>query len=141
MPPNLQEGMHDAEVVEWLQTDTNLVGCIERKARVVKAASYDEVRWPRGRGSLHWAGARARPQRPSSVGRGVEGRAEAAAAAAAWLGRTHANPRAAPKPPTPSQALSKLTAEEAAGEWHFCRGALDVETGVFMTYEEIEKSG
>jgi hypothetical protein len=44
MPANLQEGMHDREVVEWLQTDTNLVGCIERKARVVKARSYEEVR-------------------------------------------------------------------------------------------------
>jgi hypothetical protein len=44
MPPHLQEGMHDREVAEWLQTDTNLVGCIERKARVVKAASYEEVR-------------------------------------------------------------------------------------------------
>jgi hypothetical protein len=44
MPPALQEGMHEREVVEWLQTDTNLVGCIERKARVVKARSYEEVR-------------------------------------------------------------------------------------------------
>lgn len=43
MPAHLQEGMHDREVVEWLQTDTNLVGCIERKATVVKARSYEEV--------------------------------------------------------------------------------------------------
>jgi hypothetical protein len=43
MPPALQEGMHEREVVEWLQTDTNLVGCIERKARVVKARSYGDV--------------------------------------------------------------------------------------------------
>ncbi len=44
MPAHLQAGMHDREVVEWLQTDTNLVGCIERKARVIKARSYEEVR-------------------------------------------------------------------------------------------------
>jgi hypothetical protein len=43
MPAHLQEGMHDREVVEWLQTDQNLVGCIERKARVLKAGSYEEA--------------------------------------------------------------------------------------------------
>ena len=79
MPAHLQEGMHDREVVEWLQTDTNLVGCIERKARVVKAASYDE-------------------------------------------------------------ALAQLTPDEAAGDWHFCRGVLDCETGEFLTYAQVETS-
>jgi len=36
MPANLQEGMHDREVVEWLQTDTT--------------RSYEEVRGLEGRG-------------------------------------------------------------------------------------------
>jgi len=62
--------------VEWLQTDTNLVGCIERKARVIKAPSYEE-------------------------------------------------------------ALATLSAEEAAGDWHFCRGVLEVETMEFKTYDEV----
>jgi hypothetical protein len=43
MPPHLQEGMHEREVVESLQTDTNLVGCIERKARVIRARSHEEA--------------------------------------------------------------------------------------------------
>ncbi|GBF97254.1 hypothetical protein Rsub_09945 [Raphidocelis subcapitata] len=43
MPAHLQEGMHEREVAEWLQTDTNLVGCIERKARVLRARSYEEA--------------------------------------------------------------------------------------------------
>ncbi len=81
MPAHLQVGMHDREVVEWLQTDTNLVGCIERKARVLKARSYEE-------------------------------------------------------------ALTRLTAAEAAGEeWHFCRGVLNCETGMFKTYEEVNAGG
>jgi len=63
--------------VEWLQTDTNLVGCIERKARVIKAPSYEE-------------------------------------------------------------ALTTLSAEEAAGDWHFCRGVLDCESGLFKTYGEVD---
>ena len=43
MPAQLQEGMHEREVAEWLQTDTNLVGCIERKARVLRARSYEDA--------------------------------------------------------------------------------------------------
>ncbi|KIY94336.1 hypothetical protein MNEG_13627 [Monoraphidium neglectum] len=77
MPPALQEGMHEREVVEWLQTDTNLVGCIERKARVVKARSYEE-------------------------------------------------------------AAAQLPPEEAGGEWHFCRGVLEVESMEFRSYEEVD---
>jgi hypothetical protein len=77
MPANLQEGMHDREVVEWLQTDTNLVGCIERKARVVKARSYDH-------------------------------------------------------------AAAQLAADEAGGDWHFCRGVLEVDNMEFKTYDDVE---
>lgn len=36
--------MHDREVVESDLTDTNLVGCIDKKAVLVKARSYEEVR-------------------------------------------------------------------------------------------------
>ena len=77
MPAHLQEGMHDREVAEWLQTDTNLVGCIERKARILKADSYE-------------------------------------------------------------QALIGLAQGDAAGEWHFCRGVMEVETLQFRTYAEVE---
>ncbi|GBF98497.1 GATA type zinc finger transcription factor family [Raphidocelis subcapitata] len=80
MPAHLQEGMHDREVVEWLQTDTNLVGCIERKARVIRARGHDE--------------------------------------AAALMSINHP--------------------AEAAGEWHFCRGVLDCDSGAFRTYEEVD---
>jgi hypothetical protein len=58
MPAHLQEGMHDREVAEWLQTDTNLVGCIERKARVVKAPSYEKVRLLARSTLRGWEGAR-----------------------------------------------------------------------------------
>jgi len=43
MPDHLQEGIHDREVVEWLPIDTNPVGSIERKARVLRARSFEEV--------------------------------------------------------------------------------------------------
>jgi hypothetical protein len=49
MPPALQRGMHEREVVEWLLTDTNLVGCLERRALVVRARSYEEVGTAAGR--------------------------------------------------------------------------------------------
>ncbi|KAI8470406.1 MAG: hypothetical protein J3K34DRAFT_458897 [Monoraphidium minutum] len=77
MPPALQEGMHEREVVEWLQTDTNLVGCIERRANVIKAHSYEE-------------------------------------------------------------AVAQLGPEAAGGEWHFCRGVLEVDSMEFRTYDEVD---
>jgi hypothetical protein len=76
MPANLQEGMHEREVAEWLQTDTNLVGCIERKACVIRAASYEEVRGRArralegGRGRHRGVGARRCGGRPLGTGPG-----------------------------------------------------------------------
>jgi hypothetical protein len=43
-----------------------------------------------------------------------------------------------PPPPRRRQALAKLSPEDAAGEWHFCRGVLEVDTQEFKTYEEVE---
>jgi len=36
--------MHDAEVVESDLVDTNLVGCLDSKALIITANSYEEVR-------------------------------------------------------------------------------------------------
>ena len=44
LPLQLQANMHDREVLESDMTDTNLVGCIDRKAAVFRARSYEEVR-------------------------------------------------------------------------------------------------
>jgi hypothetical protein len=38
----------------------------------------------------------------------------------------------------PPQAVAKLTPEQLAGDWHFCRGALDCDDEWFRTYEEID---
>jgi hypothetical protein len=35
--------MHDTEVVESDLIDTNLVGCLDSKATIITANSYDEV--------------------------------------------------------------------------------------------------
>ncbi|KAI8470082.1 MAG: hypothetical protein J3K34DRAFT_521647 [Monoraphidium minutum] len=43
MPAAFQENMHDRELVESLQSDTNLVGCIDHRAVVVHGASYEEA--------------------------------------------------------------------------------------------------
>jgi hypothetical protein len=43
LPLQLQTNMHDREVLESDMTDTNLVGCIDRKAAVFRARSYEEV--------------------------------------------------------------------------------------------------
>ncbi len=43
MPDAFQTRMHERELVESDLFDTNLVGCIDRKALVVVAASYAEV--------------------------------------------------------------------------------------------------
>jgi hypothetical protein len=48
LPAHLQEGAHAREVAECLQTDANLVGCIERKAIVIRAPDHATVRAVRG---------------------------------------------------------------------------------------------
>ena len=70
MPAHLQAGMHDREVVEWLQTDTNLVGCIERKAARAQGCartrtrSHSCRRWtPRATGTFAAARSTARAAR------------------------------------------------------------------------------
>lgn len=44
LPPSVGATMHEAEVVESDLIDTNLVGCLDSKATIVTANSYDEVR-------------------------------------------------------------------------------------------------
>lgn len=43
LPPELACGMHEREVAESNLTDANLVGCIDSKAMVVKADTYEQV--------------------------------------------------------------------------------------------------
>lgn len=44
LPASIASGMHDVEVVESDLVDTNLVGCLDSKALIVTANSYEEVR-------------------------------------------------------------------------------------------------
>ena len=54
LPPAISEDMHEREVAETAQTDCNLVGCIDSRAHVVKADTYEQVRARSLRGS--WCG-------------------------------------------------------------------------------------
>ena len=119
MPAHLQEGMHDREVAEWLQTDTNLVGCIERKARVIKADSFEQV-----------------GPRPASKTMALW--EDASTTAPPGLDRLRSFSPCLLRLRSSPQALTQLTTEEAAGEWHFCRGVLNCDTGIFKTYAEVD---
>ena len=44
VPAALAASMHDREVVASSLLDTNLVGCLDSRATVVRASSYEEVR-------------------------------------------------------------------------------------------------
>jgi hypothetical protein len=44
VPAVLAAAMHDREVVASDLLDTNLVGCLDKRATVVRASSYEEVR-------------------------------------------------------------------------------------------------
>jgi hypothetical protein len=43
LPPHIQEQMHDWELCELDSNDVNSVGCIDGKAVVINARSYEEV--------------------------------------------------------------------------------------------------
>lgn len=43
LPPAVAAGMHEQEVVESDLIDTNLVGCLDSKATIIQASSYEEV--------------------------------------------------------------------------------------------------
>lgn len=61
-----------------------------------------------------------------------------------WLSPAHTrtNEHAHPQHTTHActQALAQLSPAEAAGDWHFCRGVLDCESGEFLTYDQVNMS-
>lgn len=52
LPASVSASMHEAEVVESDLVDTNLVGCLDSKALIITADTYEEVR--AGRGVCLW---------------------------------------------------------------------------------------
>lgn len=43
LPAGVSASMHELEVVESDLLDTNLVGCLDSKATIIQANSYEEV--------------------------------------------------------------------------------------------------
>lgn len=137
--------MHEREVVESDLIDSNLVGCLDHKALIIKANSYEQVCGARCIGAHSCMAVRfARHGRVVPAALCVEGGAfvrpgalACTPAAALCCMCCACTQRGCVCCLLRAQALEQLPPASRGGEWHFCRGVLRSDTQTFHAYEEL----